>query len=98
MSRKSKFLATWKTLPRQVRKVIVSVIGFTLITVGMLLIVLPGPFTLPFLILGLVVLGLEFAWADRMLDQVKAQGSKVDPRKLLKRKPNNPDTKQPETK
>jgi uncharacterized membrane protein YbaN (DUF454 family) len=91
MSRKSKFLATWKTLPRQLRKVIVSVIGFTLITIGLLLIVLPGPFTLPFLILGLVVLGLEFAWADRMLDQVKAQGKKVDPRKLLKRKPKNPE-------
>lgn len=87
MSRKSKFLATWKTLPRQLRKVIVSVIGFTFISLGLLLIVLPGPFTLPFLILGLVVLGLEFAWADRMLDQVKAQGKKVDPRKLLKRKP-----------
>ena len=92
MSQKSKFLATWKTLPRQLRKVIVSVIGFTLIAIGLLLIVLPGPFTLPFLIMGLVVLGLEFAWADRMLDQVKAQGLKVDPRKLLKRKPKNPDT------
>ena len=91
MSRKSKFLATWKTLPRQLRKVIVSVIGFTLITLGLLLIVLPGPFTLPFLILGLVVLGLEFAWADRMLVQVKAQGKKVDPRKLLKKKPKNPE-------
>jgi uncharacterized membrane protein YbaN (DUF454 family) len=89
MKRKSKFLATWKTLPRQLRKIIVSVIGFTLITLGLLLIVLPGPFTLPFLILGLVVLGLEFAWADRMLDQVKAQGKKVDPRKLLKKKPKN---------
>ena len=91
MSQKSKFLTTWKTLPRQLRKVIVSVIGFTLITLGLLLIVLPGPFTLPFLILGLVVLGLEFAWADRMLDQVKAQGKKVDPRKLLKKKPKNPE-------
>jgi hypothetical protein len=91
MSRNGKFLATWKTLPRQLRKVIVSVIGFTLITIGLLLIVLPGPFTLPFLILGLVVLGLEFAWADRMLDQVKAQGKKVDPRKLLKKKPKNPE-------
>lgn len=91
MSQKSKFLATWKTLPRQLRKVIVSVIGFTLILIGLLLIVLPGPFTLPFLILGLVVLALEFAWADRMLDQVKTQGQKVDLRKLLKRKPKNPE-------
>lgn len=90
MSQKRKFLATWKTLPRQLRRVIVSVIGFTLIVLGLLLIVLPGPFTIPFLVLGLAILALEFAWADRMLDQVKAQGKKVDPRKLLKRKPKDP--------
>ena len=91
MSRKSKFLATWRTLPAGMRKIIVSVIGFTLIVLGLLLIVLPGPFTIPFLVLGLAILALEFAWADRMLDQVKAQGKKIDPRKLLKRKPKNPE-------
>jgi hypothetical protein len=52
----------------------------------MLLIVLPGPFTLPLVILGLVVLALEFAWAERTLEKVKAQGAKVDPRKLFKKK------------
>jgi hypothetical protein len=40
---------------------------------------------LPLVILGLFVLALEFAWADRMLDKVKAQGKKVDPRKLFKK-------------
>jgi hypothetical protein len=50
-----------------------------------LLVVLPGPFTLPLVILGLLVLALEFAWADRMLDKVKAQGAKIDPRKLFKK-------------
>ena len=82
---RSRFNSTWKLLPTPIRRTIVSVIGFTLITVGLLLVILPGPFTLPLVILGLFVLALEFAWADRMLDKVKAQGSKVDPRKLFKK-------------
>ena len=82
---RSRFNSTWKSLPTPIRRTIVSVIGFTLITVGLLLVVLPGPFTLPLVILGLFVLALEFAWADRMLDKVKAQGAKVDPRKLFKK-------------
>lgn len=82
---KSKFIATWMLLPVTVRKTIVFVIGSTLILTGMLLIVLPGPFTLPLVILGLLVLAIEFAWAERALVKVKAQGKKVDPRKLFKR-------------
>jgi hypothetical protein len=72
-------------LPVTVRKTIVFVIGSTLILTGLLLVVLPGPFTLPLVILGLIVLAIEFAWAERMLVKVKAQGKKVDPRKLFKK-------------
>lgn len=72
-------------LPATVRKTIVFVIGSTLILTGLLLVVLPGPFTLPLVILGLIVLAIEFAWAERMLVKVKAQGKKVDPRNLFKR-------------
>ena len=72
-------------LPVTVRKTIVFVIGSTLILTGMLLVVLPGPFTLPLVILGLIVLAIEFAWAEILLEKVKAQGKKVDPRKLFKR-------------
>ncbi|MEN9906268.1 MAG: hypothetical protein RL475_466 [Actinomycetota bacterium] len=67
------------------RKTIVSVIGSTLIITGLLLIVLPGPFTMPLLILGLAILALEFAWAKSMLEKVKAQGSKLNPKKLFKK-------------
>jgi uncharacterized membrane protein YbaN (DUF454 family) len=82
---RSRFAAAWRALPTAIRRTIVLVIGFTLITVGLLLVVLPGPFTLPLVILGLFVLAIEFAWADRMLDKVKAQGKKVDPRKFFKK-------------
>lgn len=72
-------------LPVTVRKTIVFVIGSTLILTGMLLVVLPGPFTLPLVILGLIVLAIEFAWAEILLEKVKKQGKKVDPRKLFKK-------------
>lgn len=82
---RSRFAAAWRAIPTAIRRTIVLVIGFTLIILGLLLVVLPGPFTLPLVILGLFVLAIEFAWADRMLDKVKAQGKKVDPRKFFKK-------------
>ncbi|MEN9687178.1 MAG: hypothetical protein RL381_190 [Actinomycetota bacterium] len=64
---------------------IVLVIGSTLIATGLLLIVLPGPFTMPFLILGLIILAAEFAWAESLLIRVREQGSKLNPKKLFKK-------------
>ncbi|MBU6380304.1 MAG: PGPGW domain-containing protein [Acidobacteria bacterium] len=75
----------WKLLPAPVRKTIVLVIGSTLIITGLLLVVLPGPFTLPLVILGLVILALEFAWAEAMLIRVKRHGAKINPFKFFKK-------------
>jgi hypothetical protein len=83
---KEKIAKSWKTLPSPMRKTIVSVFGATFIITGLLLIVLPGPFTMPLLILGLAILALEFAWAKSMLEKVKAQGSKLNPKKLFGKK------------
>ena len=82
---KAKIAKAWKVLPGPVRKTIVLVVGSTLIIVGSLLVVLPGPFTLPLIILGLFVLWLYFACAQRTLEQVKAQGAKLNPKKLFKK-------------
>jgi len=76
----------WRTVPSPVRKTIVLVIGFTLIAIGAVLIVLPGPFTLPFVIGGLFVLAAEFTWAKSLLTKAQESAKKVDPRKLRKRK------------
>jgi len=75
----------WMMLPKALRKTIALLVGFTLIIAGLLLIVLPGPFTLPLLILGLIILALEFAWAETLLIRVRNQGAKLDPRKLFKK-------------
>ena len=82
---KEKIAKSWKTLPSAVRQSLAAVIGSTLIILGSLLIVLPGPFTLPLVILGLFVLGLEYAWARRTLEKVKEQGAKFNPLKLFKK-------------
>lgn len=75
----------WKGLPKPLRQAIVLVIGLTLILIGTVLIVLPGPFTMPFVIAGLFVLALEFAWAERILVESKNQAKRIDPRRFIKR-------------
>jgi hypothetical protein len=77
----------WRQVPAPVRKLIVLVIGFTLIAIGSVLIILPGPFTLPFVIGGLFILAIEFTWARSMLTKAQDSAKKLDPRKLSKRKP-----------
>ena len=82
---KNKIAQAWKSLPSALRKTIALVIGSTLIVTGLLLVVLPGPFTMPLFVLGLVVLALEFAWAETMLIRVRHHGAKFNPKKLFKR-------------
>jgi len=77
----------WRQVPTPVRKLIVVVIGFTLIAIGGVLIILPGPFTLPFVIGGLFVLAIEFTWAKSLLTKAQESAKKVDPRNFKKRKP-----------
>ncbi len=85
MTMKSEISKGWKLLPSPIRKTIVSVFGSTFIVIGLLLSVLPGPFTIPLVILGLLILGIEFAWAQRTLEKVKQQGAKLNPKKLFKK-------------
>lgn len=50
------------------------VVGLAFIALGLALIVLPGPLTIPPVLVGLYVLSLEFSWADRLLDRAKDSG------------------------
>jgi len=84
----------WRGVPTPVRKLIVMVIGFTLIAIGGVLIILPGPFTLPFVIGGLFILAIEFTWARSLLTKAQESAKKVDPRKLSKFKKRRPEGNQ----
>ncbi len=58
---------TVKTLP-QAKRVTKIVIGFTLLVVGIALIVLPGPATVV-IPLSLAILAGEFVWAKKLLER-----------------------------
>ena len=74
----------WLLLPKGLRKIIAFSIGSFLVLAGLVLIVLPGPFTMPLVIAGLFVLAIEFAWAERFLAKAKGHASKIVPKKFKK--------------
>lgn len=55
------------------RRIAVTVVGFTVLGVGIAMIVLPGP-AFVVIPIGLGILGLEFAWARHWLNKVKERG------------------------
>lgn len=56
---------------RHTKRVIVTVIGFTVLFIGIAMIILPGPafIVIP---LGLAILAGEFVWAKKLLERVKS--------------------------
>ena len=74
----------WLLLPKGLRQVIAFSIGSFLVLAGLVLIVLPGPFTMPLVIAGLFVLAVEFAWAERFLARAKVHANKIVPKKFKK--------------
>ena len=74
----------WLLLPKGLRKIIAFSVGSFLVLAGLVLIVLPGPFTLPLVIAGFFVLAVEFAWAERLLAKAKGHASKIMPKKFKK--------------
>lgn len=75
----------WRATPRPLRRMIVAVLGGTLILLGALLVVLPGPFTLPLILLGLVVLASEYHWAERLLEKSRQRAAQAGRRLRRKR-------------
>ena len=74
---------------RNARKIVVGVVGATIVVLGAVMLLLPGPGLLPIFV-GLTVLAAEFAWARRWLrrarrmagnaaDRVKGAGRREDP-------------------
>jgi len=66
----------WIETLRQARRVIITVIGFTVLLLGIVMIVTPGPGWLVIL-LGLSILSAEFVWARRWMKRIKKTGSNL---------------------
>ncbi|HEX2960152.1 MAG TPA: PGPGW domain-containing protein [Ignavibacteriales bacterium] len=60
---------------RQIKRIIVAVVGFTVLAIGIALLVLPGP---AFIVIpaGIAILATEFVWARRILNKVKEKFKK----------------------
>lgn len=52
------------------------VIGFTLLILGVVMLITPGPGLIT-IALGLALLGAEFVWARRLLNRLKAESAKA---------------------
>jgi uncharacterized protein (TIGR02611 family) len=60
----------------QVRRVFLMIAGFTLLFVGVIMLVTPGPGMVAIL-LGLGLLAAEFVWAQRLMDRIKHEGGRL---------------------
>ena len=60
----------------QVRRIFRVVAGFTLLLIGVVMLVTPGPGWLVIL-LGLGLLAAEFVWARRLMDRIKHEGGRL---------------------
>ena len=58
------------TTLRQARRLVVIVVGFTVLLIGVAMLVLPGP-AVVVIPAGLAILAVEFVWARRLLHRMK---------------------------
>ncbi|MDA8214292.1 MAG: PGPGW domain-containing protein [Nitrospiraceae bacterium] len=61
---------------KQAKRLIIAVIGVTVLSIGLAMIVLPGP---AFIVIpvGLGILATEFIWARSLLEKVKIKFQKL---------------------
>ncbi len=60
---------------KKAKRLIIGVIGFTILLIGIVMVVLPGP-AIIVIPIGLGVLATQFVWARRLLKKVKEQIAK----------------------
>jgi uncharacterized protein (TIGR02611 family) len=73
---------------QQTKRFLKILFGFTLLALGIVMILTPGPGWLT-IMLALGVLAAEFVWARRLLDRMKEQGIRLRDSVLPREKPGN---------
>jgi uncharacterized protein (TIGR02611 family) len=71
---------------QQAKRFLKILVGFTLLAIGVVMIVTPGPGWLTIMV-GLGVLAAEYVWARRLLDKMKEQGLRLRDSILPRPKP-----------
>jgi uncharacterized protein (TIGR02611 family) len=69
-------MATAANSLREAKRLVVLVVGATVVLIGIVMLALPGPGLLT-ITLGLAVLASEFVWARRLLKRLKHEGRKI---------------------
>lgn len=64
------------TTVKQAKRLITVVIGFTVVLVGVVMLVTPGP-GIAAIVLGLALLGTEFLWARKLMKRFKQEANNV---------------------
>jgi len=79
---------------RKVRRIVVLVVGCTVVLIGIAMIALPGP-AIVVIPLGLAILATEFVWARRLLQRVKKNAMELKAGLMGKTGPPKQDPPQP---
>jgi uncharacterized protein (TIGR02611 family) len=58
------------------KRIVIGMVGGTVLALGVIMMVTPGP-GIPAILVGLGILGVEFAWARHWLKKVKAKAGDV---------------------
>jgi uncharacterized protein (TIGR02611 family) len=72
---RGEFVVSFDSL-QQAKRLVKIVVGFTLLLLGVIMLVTPGPGVVV-IGLGLALLAAEFVWARRLLNRLKAQGDRL---------------------
>ncbi len=57
---------------RQIRRLVILIVGMSVVLVGLIMVVTPGP-ALIVIPTGLAILAIEFVWAQRLLARMRAR-------------------------
>jgi uncharacterized protein (TIGR02611 family) len=61
---------------KMAKRIVIGIVGGTILLLGVVMMVTPGP-GIPAILVGLGILGIEFAWARIWLKKAKAKAQEV---------------------
>ena len=61
---------------KKIKRLIVAIVGFTVLAIGIIMIIFPGP-AFVMIPIGLSILATEFVWAKKLLEKVKKGAQKT---------------------
>ena len=79
---------------KQARRLVVAVVGFTVLLIGVVMFFTPGP-AIVVIPIGLGILATEFLWARRLLKKFKEKATQMANKARSKKKGSQPEAEKP---